>query len=191
MFRKLCLVAGLTLSFSVAASNSAYVEQVDRPIKALSAQQIEGLEAGRGMGYALAAELNGYPGPLHVLELADELDLNPGQKARTQALFDEMNALTSQYGRELVEAERALDQAFAEKRITQDSLAAMLRRIEELQRSIRLEHLGTHLRQTELLTQAQIESYNRLRGYRSDDQDGQGNQGDNGHRHQHGGHHRH
>ena len=33
------------------------------------------LRAGRGMGLALAAELNGYPGPAHVLELADKLDL--------------------------------------------------------------------------------------------------------------------
>jgi hypothetical protein len=34
-----------------------------RAIKALSEQQIADLEAGRGMGMALAAELNGYPGP--------------------------------------------------------------------------------------------------------------------------------
>ena len=41
-----------------------------RPVKALSDQQIADLRAGRGMGLALAAELNGYPGPMHVLELA-------------------------------------------------------------------------------------------------------------------------
>ena len=29
------------------------------------------------MGLALAAELNGYPGPLHVIELADSLRLTP------------------------------------------------------------------------------------------------------------------
>jgi hypothetical protein len=32
-----------------------------RSIKALSDQQVSDLRAGRGMGLALAAELNGYP----------------------------------------------------------------------------------------------------------------------------------
>jgi hypothetical protein len=34
-----------------------------RDIKTLSNQQIADLRAGRGMGLALAAELNGYAGP--------------------------------------------------------------------------------------------------------------------------------
>jgi hypothetical protein len=40
------------------------------------------------MGLALAAELNGYPGPIHVLQLSDKLGLTPEQKARVQSLFD-------------------------------------------------------------------------------------------------------
>lgn len=181
IYRTLVIAAGLTLALSATASDAPYAGLQDRPIKALSAEQIEGLKAGRGMGFALAAELNGYPGPMHVLELADELALNPGQRARTQALFEEMRAITSQYGRELVEAERALDQAFAEQRITEDSLAGMLHRIAELQRDIRKEHLATHLRQTELLTPEQVATYNRLRGYSGDG---------GGHPHHQQGHHR-
>lgn len=181
IYRSLVIAAGLTLALSAAAGDAPYAGLQDRPIKALSAEQIAGLEAGRGMGFALAAELNGYPGPMHVLELADELGLNPGQRARTQALFDEMQAITSQYGRELVEAERALDQAFAEQRITEDSLAGMLHLIAELQRDIRKEHLATHLRQTELLTPEQVATYNRLRGYSGDG---------SGHPHHQQGHHR-
>lgn len=42
------------------------------------------------MGLALPAELNGYPGPLHTLEHADELGLTFEQRARTKALFDAM-----------------------------------------------------------------------------------------------------
>jgi len=61
-----------------------------RPIKALSEQQVADLGAGRGMGLALAAELNGYPGPSHVLELADRLELSADQRARVQTLFDSM-----------------------------------------------------------------------------------------------------
>jgi hypothetical protein len=45
----------------------------DRPIKALSAEQIADLKAGQGLSLALAAELNGYPGPRHVLELGKQL----------------------------------------------------------------------------------------------------------------------
>ena len=61
-----------------------------RPIKALSEQQIADLKAGRGMGMALAAERNGYPGPLHVLELADQLGLTPAQRARMAELVAAM-----------------------------------------------------------------------------------------------------
>lgn len=42
------------------------------------------------MGLAKAAELNGYPGPLHVLELAVDLSLTAEQKAATETLFKSM-----------------------------------------------------------------------------------------------------
>ena len=63
-----------------------------RSIKALSEQQVADLGAGRGMGLALAAELNGYPGPSHVLELADKLELSADQRANVKAMFDAMKA---------------------------------------------------------------------------------------------------
>src|SRR5690606_6995496 len=43
----------------------------------LTAEEVTGLLEGQGMGMAWPAELHGYPGPLHVLELADALDLTP------------------------------------------------------------------------------------------------------------------
>ena len=49
---------------------SPYAGQQARQVKALSKAEIEGLLAGRGLGYAKAAELNHYPGPRHVLDLA-------------------------------------------------------------------------------------------------------------------------
>jgi len=54
---------------------SPYEGMQARPIKALSAEQIADLRAGRGMSLALAAELNGYPGPRHILELGEQLGL--------------------------------------------------------------------------------------------------------------------
>src|SRR6266478_2961860 len=76
--------------FGVRAETSPYAGMQNRGLKALSEQQIEDLRAGRGMGMALAAELNSYPGPAHVLELASALDLSEAQRGRTQALFEEM-----------------------------------------------------------------------------------------------------
>lgn len=88
-----------------------------RAIKALSDQQIADLRAGRGLGLALPAELNGYPGPAHVLENADALALTADQRARTQALFEAMKAEAVPVGERLIEQERTLDRLFADRRI--------------------------------------------------------------------------
>ena len=89
-----------------------------RPVKALSDQQIADLKAGRGMGLALAAELNGYPGPMHVLELATPLGLSDDQRAKVAALFDAMKQEAVALGERLIAAETALDRQFADKTIT-------------------------------------------------------------------------
>ncbi|MGY4293521.1 hypothetical protein ACVWXN_001616 [Bradyrhizobium sp. i1.4.4] len=88
--RRLFLLAATLLVMCDAAnaqSSQPYAGLEQRPIKALSHQQIDDLQTGRGMGLALAAELNGYPGPSHVLELGDRLDLTPDQRIRVQGLF--------------------------------------------------------------------------------------------------------
>ena len=51
------------------APPSPYAGLQDRAIKALSDEQIADLRAGKGMSLALPAELNGYPGPAHALEI--------------------------------------------------------------------------------------------------------------------------
>src|SRR3569623_1713127 len=83
-------VAALALLSSPVFAQTPYTGMQTRPIKALSEQQIADLGAGRGMGLALAAELNGYPGPSHVLELGDRLELTPDQRNQIQRLFDAM-----------------------------------------------------------------------------------------------------
>jgi len=70
----------LILTSAATLAQSPYAGMQTRPIKALSAQQIDDLKAGRGMGLALAAELNGYPGPAHVLRLSDRLALGADSK---------------------------------------------------------------------------------------------------------------
>ena len=100
---------------SAAFAQSQYAGIQTRPIKALSEQQVADLKAGRGMGLALPAELNGYPGPRHVLELSEQLGLSAEQRARIQSLFDSMKAETVPLGERLLEQEAALDQQFASR----------------------------------------------------------------------------
>ena len=166
MFRTLlgCTLALLAVS-ATADSQSPYVGQESRQIKALSPQEISDYLSGKGMGLAKAAELNGYPGPAHVLELAAQLDLTPEQKTKTEVLFKKMQARAIPLGKELVEEERAFDRLFASHAVNSESLGQALARIGRLQGQVRQVHLDPHVEQTTLLTAAQVEKYNRLRGY--------------------------
>lgn len=117
------------------------------------------------MGLARAAELNGYPGPMHVLELRRPLRLTDAQQSATEELMRQHKAEARRLGGELVDAERRLDIAFADKSITPEMLTGITHRIGELQAKIRDSHLQTHLKQTALLSSEQIASYASLRGY--------------------------
>ena len=65
------------------------------------------------MSLALPAELNGYPGPRHVLELAEQLGLTDQQRADVQRLFDDMTAEVVPLGQKLIAQEAELDRLFA------------------------------------------------------------------------------
>jgi len=136
-----------------------------RQIKALSREQMADLAAGRGMGLALAAELNGYPGPRHVLDLADQLGLTDEQRPRIQQLFDAMKSEAVPIGQELLAAERDLDRAFAERTITPERLQAATAAVGEIQGKLRDTHLKYHLATAALLGPDQIRRYSELRGY--------------------------
>jgi hypothetical protein len=124
------------------------------------------LRAGRGMGLALAAELNGYPGPMHVLELADALDLSGRQRAKMQELFATMKAEAIPLGEKLIAQEAELDKAFADKTIAAATLAASTEAIGVTHGALRQAHLKYHLFTIEVLTPAQIQLYAELRGYK-------------------------
>ncbi|MBI3128588.1 MAG: periplasmic heavy metal sensor [Candidatus Tectomicrobia bacterium] len=149
------------------AAESPYKGQEKRPIKALSGKEVEDLLAGNGMGLAKAAELNRYPGPLHVLESTSRLGLTETQRAETRRLFDAMKREAVPLGREIVERERELDARFASQEIDEASLAAALAEIGRLTGALRLVHLKAHLRMREILTPHQIALYGRARGYES------------------------
>jgi Spy/CpxP family protein refolding chaperone len=158
-------VAVIPLIASNVLAASPYAGEEVRDIKALSAEDVDAYLTGQGMGFAKAAELNGYAGPKHVLELAGELDLTPEQRTRTQALFVSMQAKAVASGRQLVDEERKLDRLFANTRITRDSLQESVARIGALQADVRAAHLEAHLEQVKILTPEQRANYLRLRGY--------------------------
>ena len=118
---------------------------------------------GRGFGMATAADRQGYPGPLHVLELADRLQLTPAQRAATQALLDAMFAASRPKGAALLDAERRLETLFAAGQADEAALRSAVGEIERLRAELRTLHLTTHLKTASLLTPEQRRAYHALR----------------------------
>jgi len=174
MKRMLTLVAALAALVPglAPAQHSAYSGQEDRLIKALSDDEIKQYRSGAGMGYARAAELNAYPGPMHVLELAAALGLSPEQRSDTKQLMDAHKAEASAIGAKLVEAERTLDRLFAGAKLDQPGLASQVRTVAALYGEYRLSHLETHRRMHAILTSEQVRRYDELRGYAGGQQHG-------------------
>ena len=145
---------------------NAYSAFVDRPIKALSEQQVNDLNAGRGMSLALAAELNGYPGPLHTLELADALELTSEQRSATETVYRDMQEQARALGIRVIEAEERLDTLFREGEARSDTLAQATAVATKAWGRLRDAHLQTHLQMLDILSPEQVQKYRQLRGYR-------------------------
>lgn len=150
---------------AIAQADSPYVGEEERTIAALSESDIAGLLAGQGMGYGKTGELNGYPGPRHVLDLAEELALSDRQRAETQAIFERMQHAAKKLGAELVAAERELDRMFSDADIDESGLSDKLMVIGGLESRLRGVHLSAHLAQRDILNEQQLASYTVLRGY--------------------------
>ena len=163
---KLAIGAVLILLWSVTAmAQTPYASMQSREIKALSEQQIADLRAGRGMGLALPAELNGYPGPAHLLELADQIGLADGQRVAVSKLFEAMKMETIPLGERLVVQERSLDRLFANRTATPENVAAATTAIGDTQGKLRGAHLKYHVSTIAILEPRQIQRYAELRGY--------------------------
>ncbi|MDX1579934.1 MAG: hypothetical protein R3266_15730 [Gemmatimonadota bacterium] len=151
------------------AAGNPYADLVREPPVALSGEDLEGLRAGEGMGYALAAELNGVPGPRHVLELAEPLGLDAGTVAAVTSVRERMSRRAADLGRALIEAELRLDAFFTGGGSDAAELARLVREAAALEGRLRAAHLRAHLETTELLTPEQVRHYSALRGYAEHD----------------------
>ncbi|MFM9973943.1 MAG: Spy/CpxP family protein refolding chaperone [Beijerinckiaceae bacterium] len=148
-----------------APAPSPYVGFETREVKTLSTERQEGLKRGAGLGYALVAELNGYPGPMHVLEIADQLGLDTDQRRRTFVIFEKMRKDAIAAGEALIAAEAHLDRLFQLKQVTYDRVEAQTAVVAAQDARLRAIHLNAHLAMAEILLPEQRESYERLRGY--------------------------
>jgi Spy/CpxP family protein refolding chaperone len=147
------------------APMQTYAGLEGRRIKALAEPDRAAFVEGRGMGLALAAELNGYPGPMHVLEHADALRLTSAQRAITEALRDRMLGEARVLGARIVAMEEELDRLFATGAAETASLAALTASIGALNGRLREVHLATHIAMHDALEPEQRATYVQLRGY--------------------------
>ncbi len=146
-------------------AQSPYTANTANDVKALSPEALDGYRNGTGMGMAIPAELNGYPGPRHILDLGDKLQLTAEQRTRIGAIYDSMHADAVRLGAEIVDLETKLDRGFAQKTMTQRELDSLTSEIAVRQGRLRFVHLKAHLAAKDVLTAAQIQQYAKLRGY--------------------------
>ena len=150
---------------AAATDNQPYAGLQDRLIKAIDPDRVDDLLAGRGAGFALTAELNSYPGPTHVLKMAEVLELSNEQKQEVEGLFEVMSGDAKVLGENLVALEADLDQLFREGTIDRAALVDLTGQISNVEGQLRAVHLGTHLTMVNILSEKQIAEYDRLRGY--------------------------
>jgi Spy/CpxP family protein refolding chaperone len=167
----LVLVASVALAQShhgahhKAPPTQPYAGQHTRAVASLSDEDVSGFLDGRGMGLAKSAELNGHPGPMHVLELAEQLKLTPEQRQLVEAAFARMKAKAKALGDAYIAAEKAVDQAFKSGRADAAEVAARVAEANRLLGEVRLSHLLAHVEITPALTPEQRARYAELRGY--------------------------
>lgn len=167
------IIIAMALTFSSAAfaqhthpsQGSAYSSMHGRDIKALSDEQLSDLREGRGMGASLPAELNGVPGPLHLLQLAGQLKVSPEQQAALERVMSEMKASAQRLGTQVIAAEAELDRSFKSGNAYESSITEATARIAALQGQLRAVHLVAHLKAKQLMSAEQVAAYNIARGY--------------------------
>ena len=169
------LLAALIFSYEVQAADkqhnhlSNYAGEEARMIKSLSPDDIAELKRGGGWGLAKTAELNGVPGPAHLLEMKEQIALSEDQVFEITKLFNAMKTKAIKHGEKLIKLEKELEIHFRSGTITAPLLRSSLDAIAEVRKELRYVHLATHLETPAILSADQIENYNTLRGYFNSD----------------------
>jgi hypothetical protein len=145
--------------------HSPYAGTQSETIPSLTPQEIEQLQNGEGMGFAKAAELNGLPGPKHVLELADQLALSEGQHRLVTEIRENMLQAAVEKGHAFLHAEHELNDHFESGAPTAEEVRRLTETAERVRGELRAIHLIAHIETADVLTREQVRRYNELRGY--------------------------
>ena len=154
-------------SGSGSGAPTPYAGHDAREISAFSDDEVRQHREGRGLGYARPGEVNGYPGPMHILELGNGLGLTPEQRAAITAVFERMAARAKLAGAAYMDAEKALDSAFKSGTADAPTVARLVRDADLKRAEFRLSHLDAHLEAAPILTAEQRQKYAELRGYKN------------------------
>lgn len=163
VFTVLACLAGVAAAQAQTAAPYAGFE--GRAITTLSAEDVADLEAGAGWGLALPAELNGVPGPAHVLEAADAIGLTDDQRAAVTVIFERMRADAQEKGRAYMAAEAAVDALFRDGTATPQTIATATAEAGAALAALRTVHLAAHLETAPILSRHQHHLYAQARGY--------------------------
>jgi hypothetical protein len=71
-------------------------------------------------------------------------------------------------GKQIIDIEKNIDEAFVNTTITENDLSEQTSRSADLYGQLRFIHLKSHLSMVEILNPKQVNQYNELRGYSSD-----------------------
>jgi Spy/CpxP family protein refolding chaperone len=165
-FSRSCIGVFALIGLAIAyAADTPYAGQQTRAIKALSDQEVADYVEGRGMGSSKAAELNHYPGPMHVLADSSRLALTDKQKTETQSVFDAMSGAAKRSGAAIVAREAELDALYASGQASPGAIKDLVTELARLQAEFRYAHLSAHLAMRTILTTEQIARYDEMRGY--------------------------
>jgi len=125
-------------------------------LSGVSEQEKEALLKGGGLGAGMIAMMNGYPGPKHVLEMGDELELTDAQRESIGTIYGKVKAESVELGTELVEKDEALAALFTSGSVSTKDVEKRSREIGELQGRLRAAHLNAHVQTHAELTPAQL-----------------------------------
>ncbi len=149
------------------ATDSPYAGRYDASaaIRSLTPDEIAQIERGEGAGFALPAELNGVPGPRHVLDLAHQMGLSHEQRLQVQQIYDEMRGRVIPAGERYLAAVQALEEDFRAGILTEETLPDRVAEVSQLEGELTTAHLVAHLQTAKVLTGEQVAIYQQLRGY--------------------------
>lgn len=134
-------------------------------MKGLSEEGIRGLINGEGLGVARIAELNHFPGPRHVLDIADKLQLSDTQLKETRKVYAGMHKEAVRLGKMIIAREEELENSFARNDIDSNKWKTIVMEIARLEGELRVTHIRAHLAMKGILSPDQISNYDLLKGY--------------------------